>query len=62
MPSVNINTVKLAPAKAMEQLGRVLPRIIQTIAQADDTDTPLLFSKLDIKDGFWRMIVNPTDA
>ena len=62
MPSVNLTTAEKAPHKAMEQLGRVLPRIIQTLAKADDQSTPFLFSKLDIKDGFWRMIVNEMDA
>ena len=42
----------------MKELGWVLPRIIYTLAHAP-AGPPLLFVKLDIKDGFWRMIVPP---
>ena len=34
-----------------------MPRIISTIALASAEDGPILFCKLDIKDGFWRMCV-----
>ena len=48
---------KVAPLAAMEQLGKVLPCIILTIALAPETDGPLLFCKINIKDGFWHMCV-----
>jgi len=41
-----------APLKSMEQLGKVLLQFIFAIALAPESDGPLLFCKLDIKDGF----------
>jgi hypothetical protein len=52
----------LAPQHAMYELGNVIPRIIHTMAAAPDTGLPFLFSKVDLKDGYWRMVVNTTDA
>ena len=62
MPSVNSGTKPIAPQKAMAQLGIALKRIIYQMAQYHNTKTPFLFSKVDLKDGFWRMVVNHTDA
>ena len=45
----------MAPAEAMDQIGTVLPRIIEALAAAPLEDGPIMFSKLDITDGFWRM-------
>ena len=56
-PSVNESTMLQAPPEAMDQLGSVLPRLIEAVAKAPDDDGPILFAKLDIKDGFWRMVV-----
>ena len=55
LPSVNEATKHMAPAEAMDQIGTVLPRIIEALASAPIEEGPVLFSKLDIKDGFWRM-------
>ena len=55
LPSVNEATKHMAPAEAMDQIGTVLPRIIEALASAPIDEGPVLFSKLDIKDGFWRM-------
>ena len=41
----------------MTQLGKVLPRLIETLAGTLEERGDVMFSKLDIKDGFWRMIV-----
>jgi len=46
----------------MYELGNVIPRIIHTMATAPNTGIPFLFSKLDLKDGYWRMNVSPDDA
>jgi hypothetical protein len=62
LPSVNSNTVKKAPQKSMASLGETLKRIINTMATNYDLQYPFLFSKCDIKDGFWRMVVNKNDA
>ena len=48
----------LAPNDSMAELGNVLPRLIFAVATAaPDVQGPILFSKLDIKDGYWRMVV-----
>jgi hypothetical protein len=61
-PSVNKATnPKVAPTAAMAELGNVLPRLIYTVANADEAQGPILFSKLDIKDGYWRMVVPAND-
>ena len=57
IPSVNENTTFTAPQHGMQQLGKVLPRLIESVARAPVEDGNILFSKLDIKDGYWRMIV-----
>ena len=50
-----------APNESMDELGHVLGRIIYAAA-TDPTDAgPILFCKLDIKDGFWRMAVPEDD-
>ena len=56
LPSVNDATIQTAIQEAMNQLGTVLPRIIEAVANAPDDDGDILFAKLDIKDGFWRMV------
>ena len=63
-PSVNDATTAQAPAEAMSQLGNVLKRILATLANGHGSgpNKPFMFSKLDIKDGFWRMIVSEQDA
>ena len=49
LPSVNDATFAQAPAAAIDQLGNVIPRIIEAMALAPEGK--LLFFKLDIKDG-----------
>ena len=60
--SVNEMTTKLAKQEAMDQLGSALKRIIAALADAQASDRTFIFSKLDIKDGFWRMVVSQEDA
>ena len=60
--SVNETTTKKGNSQAMEQLGNALKRLIARSADAQTEQKDLLFSKLDIKDGFWRLIVNDDDA
>ena len=62
IPSVNDGTSILSPQKAMAQLGWVTRRIIKTMADHYNPEKPFLFSKCDIKDGFWRMSVSQEDA
>jgi hypothetical protein len=60
--SVNANTTKRAKPEAMAQLGHCLKRLVATMTDNFDPKKPFIFSKLDIKDGFWRMKVSDTDA
>ena len=60
--SVNETTNKKAPQETMIQLGLTLKRLIATMADAYDISKPFQFCKLDIKDGFWRMVVSYEDA
>ncbi|CAB9530052.1 expressed unknown protein [Seminavis robusta] len=46
-----------APRHSMDQLGKTLGRIIYAVGTRPADQGPILFCKLDIKDGFWRMCV-----
>ena len=56
LPAVNKATKETAPAEALEQVGTVMPRIIEALATAMISEDPIHFSKLDIKDEFCRMV------
>ena len=43
-------------------MGTALLRIIEALVLAPISDGDILFSKLDIKDGYWRMAVNMADS
>ena len=60
--SVNLGTVIKAPQKSMAHLGMVVKRLIFLLANNYDVQKPFFFSKCDIKDGFWRMVVSLIDA
>ena len=45
----------------MSELGRVLPHLIYAVETAPERCGPILFSKLDIKDGYWHMVIAPDD-
>ena len=62
LPSVNEMTNKKAYAQSMNQLGQTIKRIIATMAKHHNPNKPFMFTKLDIKDGFWRMAVSDDDA
>ncbi len=62
IPSVNATTELKAPQKAMAELGQVVRRIISILAEHCNDDHPFKFTKIDIKDGFWRMVVSAEDA
>ena len=53
---VNETTKEILPAEALEQVGTVMPRIIEALASALLSEDPTNFNKLYIKYGFWRMI------
>ena len=62
--SVNDATIKLAPAEAMRELGNVIKRILAKMEdnRQANPNVEFMFAKLDIKDGFWRLVVNSDDA
>lgn len=61
-PSVNeLTDPNSAPSQSMDQLGNTLGRVIYAVATQPTSKGPILFCKLDIKDGFWRMCV-PKDS
>ena len=62
MESVNSTTVKQAPAEAMIQLGNYIKHLVATLADNYDTNNPFYFAKLNMKVGFWQMVVANEDA
>ena len=46
----------------MTQLGMSLQCIVATMADHHNIDCPFMISKLDIKYGFWRLVVSKDDA
>ena len=57
LASVNDASECLAPAAALDQMGEALPRLIAAVAAAPHDAGIIVFAKLDIKDGYWRMSV-----
>ncbi len=59
--SVNDTTALQAPSAAIKEIGKVLPQLLTHMR-----DTPaslhILMSKLDISNGFWRLIVHGNDC
>ena len=62
MQSVNSSMIKQAPEEVMIQLGQCVQRLIATLAENYDENTPLRFSKIYIKDGCWSLAVSDTDV
>jgi hypothetical protein len=54
--SVNDTTVRQAPDIPVKELGNVLPRIFAFMANVPAGEH-IHFSKLELADGYWRMIV-----
>ena len=54
--SVNDTTVKKAPDGPVKELGNVLPRVLDFMAAVPEEEH-IYFLKLDLADGYWRMIV-----
>ena len=57
LPLGNATTLTTTPLINISRLGKVLPHIIETIANAPANKGSIMFSKLDIKSGYWRMMV-----
>ena len=59
--SVNDTTVLAGPKVPVKETGKVLPRSLQYMKEVPPAQW-ILFSKLDISDGFWRLIVRGDDC
>jgi hypothetical protein len=59
--SVNDMTVLQASSVPVKQIGKVLPRVLQYMRDTPD-GLHILFSKLDLSNGFWRLIMRRTDC
>ncbi len=46
----------------MEQMGKVLWRLVTTIAGTKNKHGPIIFAKWDIKDSFWHLVVSEEDS
>ena len=59
--SVNDTTILQAPSELVKEIGKVLPCLLHYMR-----DTPkglhILFCKLNIRDGFWRLVVREQDS
>jgi len=58
LPSINSETVPLSDHTAMEQMGKVLWRLVAVVSGTKNNHTPIVFAKWDIKDGFWCLVVS----
>ena len=58
--SVNSTTRPTSPRIPVRMIGRVLTELFEYMAEAPD-ETDILFSKIDLSDGFWRMVVRDAD-
>jgi hypothetical protein len=56
---VNESTQQLAPSTPVKLIGHVLEELFEFMAIAP-SDTDVLLGKVDLSDGFWRMIVKPS--
>jgi hypothetical protein len=59
--SVNDTTLLTAPAIPVKEIGKVLLRLLHYM-RGTPMGLHILFSKLDISDGFWRLIVREADS
>eukprot|EP00957_Ditylum_brightwellii_P127487 9722120-Ditylum_brightwellii.AAC.1 len=46
----------------MVQLGSCVQRLVAMLADHYNPTKPFHFAKLDVKDGFWRLVVSEEDA
>ncbi len=59
--SVNSTTVIKSPSIPVKEIGKVLPRMLQYMRDIPE-GLHILSSKLDISNGFWRLIVQEYDS
>jgi hypothetical protein len=56
--SVNETTRQLAITEPVSEIGKVLPRLFHFMASMPE-DQEIRLSKVDLSDGFWRLLVEP---
>ena len=56
--SVNATSQRLAPIEPVKEIGNVLPRPFHFMASTPE-DQEIRLSKVDLSDGFWRLLVEP---
>jgi hypothetical protein len=56
--AVNDTTEKLAPQTPVRAIGQMLPRIFHFMATTP-ADQEIWWSKVDLSDRLWRLIVKP---
>jgi hypothetical protein len=56
--SVNDTTARLAPEAPVKELGNVLLRLLDLMATVPEGEH-IHLSKMDLADGYWRMVVEP---
>ncbi len=59
-PSVNSTTIQQLPDYPVKELGRVLPQLL-TFMYCVPRKKTIMFAKIDLSDGFWRMLVRESD-
>ena len=59
-PGVNKTTIKLAPQEPVREIGNVFRRVV-TLMDSAALDEVVMMSKIDLSDGFWRMLVQEDD-
>jgi hypothetical protein len=58
--SVNSTTTSLSPIQPVKEIGRVLLRLFDFLAAVPPHEV-VHFAKIDLSDGFWRMLVTEDD-
>ena len=61
MSSVNETTVRESAPESIK-FGRIFPRILQAIWEADPVQGPVRVSKLDVTDGYERGTLRPSQV
>ena len=59
--SVNSTTVLKAPSTPVKEIRKMLPRLLHYMRDTP-WGLPILFCKLDISDGFWRLMIQEADC
>jgi hypothetical protein len=56
---VNDRTIRLAPDAPVREIGNVFRRVLSLLNDSE-ADEVVMLSKVDLSDGFWRMLVQKT--